>query len=153
AAADAVNATEFGRPEDVEVIGEKLYVANTSEDRVVQIDLAKEVLSGFAEAGVNAPVEDEDNEVTGFDSPDNLAQGPDNRLWVVEDNVPSDIWVAGEDAGDDGVAESVELFASLKDPGAEISGIYFGKDPRTLFFNVQHPQKALADGTWTISKD
>lgn len=153
AAADAVNATEFGRPEDVEVIGEKLYVANTSEDRVVQIDLAKEVLSGFAEAGVNAPVEDEDNEVTGFDSPDNLAQGSDNRLWVVEDNVPSDIWVAGEDAGDDGVAESVELFASLKDPGAEISGIYFGKDPRTLFFNVQHPQKALADGTWTISKD
>lgn len=152
AAADAVNATEFGRPEDVEVIGSKLYVANTSEDRVVQIDLAKQVLTGFAEAGVNAPVEDEDHEVSGFDSPDNLAQGPDGRLWIVEDNVPSDIWVAGKDQGNDGVAEGVELFASLRDPGAEISGIYFGKDPGTLFFNVQHPAKALADGTWSITR-
>lgn len=152
AAANAVNATEFGRPEDVEVIGSKLYVANTSEDRVVQIDLAKQVLTGFAEAGVNAPVEDEDNHVTGFDSPDNLAQGPDGRLWIVEDNVPSDIWVAGKDRGNDGVADGVELFASLRDPGAEVSGIYFGKDPQTLFFNVQHPAKDLADGTWSITR-
>ena len=49
-------------------------------------------------------------------------------------------------------ADSVEQFASLKDTGAEISGIYFGKDPKTLFLNVQHPDKAQADGTWTISK-
>lgn len=41
AAADAVNATEFGRPEDVQIIRNVLYVANTSEDRVVAIDLRK----------------------------------------------------------------------------------------------------------------
>ncbi|WP_447925665.1 alkaline phosphatase PhoX [Georgenia muralis] len=151
AAADAVSATEFGRPEDVELIGQTLYVANTSEDRVVAIDLNEEVLTSFVHAGDNVPVENRSAAVTGFNGPDNLAKGPDGRLWVVEDNVPSDIWVAGKDADQDGAADSVELFASLKDPGAEISGIYFGKDPRTLFFNIQHPAKALADGTWAIT--
>ena len=152
AAADAVHATEFGRPEDVEVIGQMLYVANTSEDRVVQIDLKQQVLSGFVQAGDNVPVEDRGAGITGFNGPDNLAKGADGRLWVVEDNVPSDIWVASPDTDHDGSADEVELFASLKDPGAEISGIYVGKDPKTLFFNIQHPAKELADGTWSISR-
>jgi hypothetical protein len=152
AAANAVGATEFGRPEDVEVIGRTLYVSNTSEDRVVAIDLARNELSSFVEAGVNVPVEDAEAEVTGFNNPDNLAQGPDGRLWIVEDNYLSDVWVAGRDTDWDGTADGVEQFASLLDPGAEISGIYFGRDPRTLFLNVQHPDKELADGTWTISK-
>jgi hypothetical protein len=152
AAADEVNATEFGRPEDVEVIGNMLYVANTSEDRVVSIDLQKQVLSSFVHAGDNVPVEDKGAGVTGFNGPDNLAKGADGRLWVVEDNVPSDIWVTQPDTDQDGAADEVELFASLKDPGAEISGIYFGKDPKTLFFNVQHPAKELADGTWSITR-
>ncbi|MFZ1286064.1 MAG: alkaline phosphatase PhoX, partial [Candidatus Phosphoribacter sp.] len=131
AAANAVAATEFGRPEDVEVIGHKLYVANTSEDRVVEIDLNKKVLSTFVHAGDNVPVEDRAAKITGFNAPDNLAEGPDGRLWIVEDNVPSDIWAAGLDNDNDGQADSVELFASAKDPEAEISGIYFGKDPKT----------------------
>ncbi len=152
AAADEVSATEFGRPEDVEVIGQNLYVANTSEDRVVKIDLKKEELSSFVHAGDNAPVEDKGAGVTGFNGPDNLAQGADGRLWVVEDNSPSDIWVASLDRDGNGAADEVELFASLRDPGAEISGIYVGKDPKTLFFNVQHPDKALADGTWSITR-
>ena len=151
AAADAVDATEFGRPEDVQVIGSTVYVANTSEDRVVAINLSTKVLSSYVSAGVNAPVENEAAGVTGLNSPDNLAVGPDGRLWIVEDNTPSDIWVAGRDAGNDGVADGVELFASALDPGAEISGIYFGKDPHTLLFNVQHPEKPQADGTWAIT--
>lgn len=152
AAADAVSATEFGRPEDVEVIGHMLYVANTTEDRVVRIDLKKQVLSSFVHAGDNVPVEDKGAKVTGFNGPDNLAKGPDGRVWIVEDNVPSDVWVASLDNDRDGSADEVELFASLKDPGAEISGIYFGKDPKTLFFNIQHPAKELADGTWAITR-
>jgi secreted PhoX family phosphatase len=153
AAANAVGATEFGRPEDVEVIGKKVYVANTSEDRVVELDLQKGVLNTYVAAGVNAPVENRAAGVTGFDSPDNLAKSADGRLWIVEDNVPSDIWATTPDTDGDGAADKVELFASLKDPGAEISGIYFGQDPKTLFFNVQHPDKALADGTWKITRD
>ncbi|MGZ8803839.1 MAG: alkaline phosphatase PhoX [Microbacterium sp.] len=152
AAANAVAATEFGRPEDVEVIGSTLYVANTSEDRVVAIDLNRNVLSSYVQAGLNVPIESAAAGVTGFNNPDNLAQGPDGRLWMVEDNYLSDVWVAGRDADRDGAADTVAQFASLKDTGAEISGIYFGKDPKTLFLNVQHPDKALADGTWTITR-
>ncbi|HEX6056849.1 MAG TPA: alkaline phosphatase PhoX [Intrasporangium sp.] len=152
AAADDVAATEFGRPEDVEVIGSTLYVANTSEDRVVAIDLTKNELTSFVEKGVNVPVENSNAGVTGFNNPDNLAQGPDGRLWIVEDNYLSDVWVADLDTDQDGAADTVEQFASLVDTGGEISGIYFGKDPKTLFLNIQHPDKALADGTWTITK-
>lgn len=152
-ASNAVAATEFGRPEDVEIIGKVLYVANTSEDRVVAVDLQDKVLSSFVQAGVNVPVEDKGQAVTGFNSPDNLASGPGGRLWIVEDNVPSDIWVAGQDRDRDGAADTVELFASLKDPGAEGTGIYFGTDPRTLYVNVQHPAKELADGTWAITAE
>jgi secreted PhoX family phosphatase len=152
AAANAVGASEFGRPEDVEIIGQTVYVANTSEDRVVAIDLQKNVLNTFVHAGDNVPVENRGAGVTGFNGPDNLAKSADGRLWVVEDNVPSDIWATTPDTDGDGAADGVELFASLKDPGAEISGIYFGKDPKTLFFNIQHPAKELADGTWKITR-
>jgi secreted PhoX family phosphatase len=153
AAADDVHATEYGRPEDLEIIGQTLYVANTTEDRVLAIDLKKLVVTSFVEAGVNVAVEDGGLGVTGFANPDNLAEGPDGRLWIVEDNVPSDIWVAEKDADHDGAADGVHLFASLVDPGAEGTGIYFGKDPKVLFVNVQHASKAKADGTWAIVKD
>ena len=151
AAANQVHATEFGRPEDVELIGQVLYVANTSEDRVIAVDLNKGVVTSFVEAGVNTPVENHSTQATGFNNPDNLAKGPDGRLWVVEDNSYSDIWVAGPDSDQDGAADEVELFASLKDTGAEGSGIYFGTDPKSLLVNVQHPDKPLADGTWKIT--
>ena len=35
-------------------------------------------------------------------------------------------------------SDGASLFASLKDAEAEGTGIYFGKDPHTLFVNVQH---------------
>ena len=138
-AAVAVGATTYGRPEDVERIGNTLYVAITSEARVLSISLDKTpVVRNFVKAGLNAPVEDRAKGVTGFRSPDNLANGPDGKLWIVEDNVPSDIWVAQPDKDGDGASDGVHLFASLKDSRAEGTGIYFGKDPHTLFVNVQH---------------
>ena len=152
AASDAVNATEFGRPEDVQVIGSRLHVANTSEDRVVALDLAGKTLSTFVQPGVNAPVEDKGSAQTGFNNPDNLAKGPGGRLWVVEDNDFSDIWATRPDTDGDGAADGIDLFASLKDEHAETSGIYFGTDPRTVFVNIQHPDKPQADGTWAISR-
>ncbi|HEX9592528.1 MAG TPA: alkaline phosphatase PhoX [bacterium] len=179
-AAQAVEATEYGRPEDVELIGHTLYVAITSTDRVLAIDLNKQTVADFVRAGVNVPAEDTSAEgpvnapptgqfVTGFDNPDNLAQGPDGRLWIVEDNSPSDIWVADPDRNGDGLADGVHLFASLRDgvwecddevngtcegwnnSGAEGTGIYFGKDPHTLFVNIQHAEAELRDGTWMIT--
>jgi secreted PhoX family phosphatase len=92
----------------------------------------------FVRAGQNVPVENRSAGITGFRNPDNLANGPDGTLWIVEDNVPSDIWVALPDKDGDGASDGVYLFGSLKDSGAEGTGIYFGKDPNTLFVNVQH---------------
>ena len=151
AAADAVNATEFGRPEDIEIIGDTLYVANTTEDRVIAIDLEGQTVSTFVKAGLNVPVEVAGS-VTGFNGPDNLAEGPDGTLWIVEDNDYSDIYQATMDENGDGAADSVSLFASLKDEGAETTGIYFGKDRKVMYVSVQHPDKDLADGLWAISK-
>jgi secreted PhoX family phosphatase len=151
AASNAVKATEFGRPEDVEIIGRTLYVANTSEDRVIAIDLAKQTVATFVQAGVNAPVEVK-NVTTGFNNPDNLAEGPDGALWIVEDNDFSDIYRASKDLDRDGAADSVELFGSLVDEGAETTGIYFGADPTVMYVSVQHPDKPLADGIWAIGK-
>ena len=151
-ASNAVHATEFGRPEDLQLIGNTLYAANTTEDRVIAIDLSHETVSTFVLPGLNVPVEDQDEEITGMNGPDNLANGHDGRLWIVEDNDFSDIWVADKDNDHDGAADGVHLFASLKDVGAEGTGIYFGRDPKTLFVNIQHPDKVLADGTWKISR-
>lgn len=142
----------YGRPEDLELIGNILYVAVTSENRVLALDLSSLRVSTFVEAGADTPVEDRVNRVTGFRSPDNLADGPDGRLWIVEDNVPSDIWVADKDRDGDGHADGVQLFASLTDPGAEGTGISFGSDPRTLFVNVQHSAADDGDATWAITK-
>jgi secreted PhoX family phosphatase len=45
----------------------------------------------------------------------------------------------------------VHLFASLSDPGAEGTGIYWGKDPHTMFVNVQHSAAPDGDATWAIT--
>jgi hypothetical protein len=149
-AAKAAGATGYCRPEDLERIGQTLYAALTCEDvndplnpngagavLSITLDGAPQV-NYFVKHGENVDYEDPANGITGFKSPDNLADGPDGKLWIVEDNVPSDIWVAEPDNDGDGYSDGVHLFASLKDDGAEGTGIYFGKDPRTLFVNIQH---------------
>lgn len=172
---DPLNArqsgTEFGgtsyqRPEDLELIGKTLYIAITEgtrdqngdqnyDGRVIAIDLNTMLVSDFIKPGVNVPVEistpGNPGFQTGFDNPDNLAESPDGKLIIVEDNVPSDIWFAGKDHDHDGAADGVWLFASLSDPGAEGTGIYFGKNPKTLFVNVQHSAADDGDATWAIT--
>jgi Predicted phosphatase len=165
-AARAVVASEYCRPEDLERIGQTLYAALTCEDvdnpantsgrgAVLAVELGdKPMVSYVVSAGKNAPIEDQTNMVTGFKGPDNLANGPDGKLWIVEDNKFSDIWVydpQSEDANGDGYKDGVYLFASLKDKPAEGTGIYFGKDPKTLFVNVQHSGTGN-DKTMAITK-
>jgi len=117
---------------------------------VLAIDLGSLEVSDFVYPGRNVPVEA--NGATGFDNPDNLAQTPDGKLIIVEDNVPSDIWIADKDRDGDGAADNVWLFASLTDPSAEGTGIYFGKDPKTMFVNVQHSAIDDGDATWAITR-
>ncbi len=127
------------------------------EGRVIAVDLKSTAVSNFVKAGVNVPVEvnrpGQAGFQTGFDSVDNLAETPDGRLMMVEDNKPSDIWVASKKTDQFGYAKKVELFGSLSDPGAEGTGIYFSPtDPDTLYVNIQHSAAEDGDGTWAISK-
>lgn len=161
--------TSYQRPEDIEVIDGVLYVAVTEgpiaegeddevyEGRVISIDLETMAVSNFVVPGINVPFErgrpGDTNFQTGFDSVDNLAESPDGRLVMIEDNVPSDIWFASTRTNELGVSRGVELFASLSDPGAEGTGIYFSPtDPETLYVNIQHSAADDGDGTWAITK-
>lgn len=191
---DPLNArtsgTEFGgqsyqRPEDLEIIGDTLYIAITegprdvetetdpAEDNFGQLEFKSELYEGrvialnmktmnvnnFVKPGVNVPVEigkpGDEGHQTGFDSVDNLAEAPNGDLIMIEDNKPSDIWFASTaKVNKYGASEKVELFASLTDPGAEGTGIYFSPtDPKTLYVNIQHSEADDGDGTWAITKE
>lgn len=168
------SGTEFGgvsyqRPEDLEIIGSSLYVAVTEgpldeygneyyEGRVLAINLETMDVSNFVKPGLNVPVEigkpGQAGHQTGFDSVDNLAEAPDGSLVMIEDNVPSDIWFASTKTNKFGASTKVELFASLTDPGAEGTGIYFSPtDPKTLYVNIQHSEADDGDGTWAITRN
>lgn len=174
---DAFNArragTEAGgasyqRPEDLEIIDGKLYVAITEgprdeygkeyyEGRVISVDLESMEVKNFVKAGINVPVEigkpGDEGHQTGFDSVDNLAEAPNGDLIMVEDNKPSDIWFASTRTDKYGASKDVDLFASLTDPGAEGTGIYFSPtDDKTLYVNVQHSAADDGDATWAITR-
>ena len=167
-AGSEAGGASYQRPEDLEIIDNVLYVAVTEgpldeagdeiyEGRVLAINLDTLKVTNFVKPGVNAPVEKgkpgAEGFQTGMDSVDNLAATADGKLMIVEDNLPSDIWVADKDHNGDGLADNVWLFASLADPEAEATGIYFGRDPKTLFVNIQHSANADGDGTWAITKN
>ena len=156
-AARAQTATGYCRPEDIERIGEILYVALTCEDvndpinthgpgAILSVALGQKPIARYVVApGKNVPAEVKPGigtrGVTGFKHPDNLANGPNGTLWIAEDNNWSDIWVydpKSRDANGDGYQDGVHLFASLKDKSGEATGIYFSLDSLTLFINVQH---------------
>jgi len=164
-----LGGVSYQRPEDVEIIDDTLYVAITEgprdeygreyyEGRVLAINLKTMEVTNFVKAGVNVPVEigrpGDAGHQTGFDSVDNLAEAPNGDLIMIEDNVPSDIWFASTRKVDEfGTSEKVELFASLTDPSAEGTGIYFSPtDPSTLYVNVQHSAVDDGDGTWAITR-
>jgi uncharacterized protein len=154
AAATTAGATGYGRPEDVETTKSTgnnegganiLYVAITSEDRVIGIDL-REAAGGsdhstafvydYVRAGLNAPGGNV------FDSPDNLALDKSGNLYITEDpSTPpgADIWVGvpGQ-GGPHQPAETTVRFASLKDCAAEPSGIYFDQRSWALYVHSQH---------------
>lgn len=162
----------YQRPEDIEIIGstldnEILYVAITEgprdaqgkelyEGRVISINLKTLTVANFIKPGINVPVEigkpGKKNFQSGWDSIDNLAQTADGKLVAIEDNSPSDIWIATTDTTQQGASKGVWHFASLSDPRAEGTGIYFGKDSHTLFVNVQHSAAPDGDATWAITR-
>ena len=169
AAADELGGTPYGRPEDLEVGtlsngNEVILMATTSENIVYSIELdadgsgnpfVRELLNSDVTPDNigNDPVGSGADDATyGLDDPDNLAIdiGPNGELqvFIIEDENPGDIWMA-TDADGDGVAESVDLFASLGPFGSEPTG--FIADPRGGFLvAIQHPADGN-DALWSIA--
>lgn len=147
AAAIAAGATGWGRPEDLELStstgnnsggSQVMYVVSTSENLVLRIALKGDeaFVSNYVEGGVNA---------VGFEDPDNLALDPHGNLYIAEDRSQGDIWVARKAGGNSTRPAEVVRFASLSDCSAEPTGIYFDRNGKTLFVNVQHAGGALAN--------
>ncbi len=158
AAADAAGATGYGRPEDVEIgtstgtdrRGDNiLYVAITSENRVLAIDLKagrkragrrdQVFVSDYVRAGVNAPAD--------FNAPDNLALDKAGNLYITEDpggntaggkSLGDDVWAAPFNPASSTMSRPAERFLSITDCDAEPTGVYFSPTGRTLFVNIQH---------------
>jgi hypothetical protein len=170
AAADEVKATGYGRPEDVEIAtstgnnlggANALYVAITSEHRVLEIDLREPAGGGdHSTAFVTDYVSRTINATPEFEMPDNLALDRAGNLFIAEDpgsNFSSgkrkgdDIWVAAPNRGGQHVASpSVTRFATLTDCDAEPTGIYFDLGSSRLFVNVQHRGGDKLDKTMAI---
>ena len=162
AAADAVGATGYNRPEDVEVATSTgnnrgsintLYVAitglsNPVDNRIIAIDLrdpaggsthSTAFVYDYVKPGVNVSAAD-------FSMPDNLALDPAGNLFIAEDpggnfatkHIGDDIWLARPSNGPHSAASSVERFASLTDCDAEPTGLYWERGGDRLFVNVQH---------------
>jgi uncharacterized protein len=167
AAADDVNGTPYGRPEDVEVgylknRHEALYFTATSEQAVYSVEELRHnraVVRLAAQAG-ETPYNLGYPATTGtLSSPDNLAQDALGNIYVIEDkpngdNLGGDVWFL-RDTDSDGVAESLDHFLSLQVKGAEHTGMIFNPaNPTQFIINVQHPESTLdvdngmGDATW-----
>lgn len=154
AAAQAVGATGWDRPEDVEIVrqgnSDVMYVAVTESSNlaknnglVLKIVLRSNsfaMVSNYVLPGVNAPSEVADpvwgsDAGLGFDDPDNLTALPNGDILINEDDSPSDTWLA---RGSGPMATTVVEFSRLLDCGAETTGIYYDKFRRILYANSQH---------------
>jgi secreted PhoX family phosphatase len=159
AAAAAVAATGYNRPEDVEIAtstgsnregANVLYVAVTGpgDNRILGIDLREPngganhetaFVYDYVKVGLNA--------TSDFEWPDNLALDKNGKLFIAEDPATAtstgrgdDIWVAVPGSGGDSHSPASEVvrFASLTDCSAEPTGIYFDLSGTTLFVHAQH---------------
>lgn len=169
-AADELNGTPFGRPEDLTVGKlknghEVVYFATTSENIIYSIELVSgntAMVGEYVNSEVtpdligNNPVGtgNPSDSTYGLDDPDNLATDAAGNIFMIEDEDPGDIFMA-YDANNDGVAESVSLFASLGNYGSEPTG--FKNDPRdpfTWYVNIQHPTAhGHNDSLWVIKHE
>ena len=152
AAADAVGATNFNRPEDLEIQTladgtQRIYFGTTDTNQVWSLnvsDAAAPTIGIFfdqstIDAATGLAVGD------AFMKPDNIAIDANGNIYVVEDigdiqaGQPGfDIWFA-YDANRDGVAEAIGRWASLSTIGSEPTGFYFDPfRPNIAYLDVQH---------------
>lgn len=156
-AADEVNGTPYGRPEDMEIGrlangNEVMYFTATSETTIYSVEMLpgnKAVVRTLA--GPATPTNVGFAPTTGvLNSPDNLAQDALGNIYVIEDapngsDVGGDIWFV-RDLDNDGVAESLDHFMSIRVAQSEATGMIFNPQRPTQFVvNVQHPESTDLD--------
>jgi hypothetical protein len=155
-AADDAGGTPYGRPEDTEVglnrrQKEVLYFTATSENTVYSVEMlppGKKNSKAFVRVFLNQADTPKNQ---GFDpttavlnSPDNLAQDALGNIYVIEDApnsglIGGDVWFA-RDTDNDGVAESLDHFMSIRVAGCEAPGMVFNPvNPTEFVMAVQHP--------------
>ncbi len=216
-AADDVGATPYGRPEDMSIGklangNEVLYVAVTSENKVISIEILEDRpgndlgnakrglkgrgrLSGLAESigaaanaikhsnGKGGPASPSGKAIVrtfvnnaspknlGFapttgllNAPDNIALDALGNVYVIEDapngsSTGGDVWFA-RDLNNDGVAESLDHFLSIRVNGCEATGMIFNPKVPTEFCLVSmHPTSTdlavvpdgLGDAVWMFN--
>ena len=175
-AADDVGGTPYGRPEDVTVSklangNEVVFFTATSENSVYSIEIltpgttrvngtamVRKFVDNTSPKNVGQPT------TTGaLNSPDNLAMDSVGNIYVIEDapngsSTGGDIWFA-RDADNDGVAESLDHFLSIRVNGSEATGMIFNPVIPTEFaVCVQHPSSTdlvavpngLGDAVWSF---
>lgn len=161
-AADEVNGTPYGRPEDMEIGrlangNEVMYFAATSENTIYSVEMlggrhamVRAFANGDTPTNVGFPA------TTGvLNSPDNLAQDALGNIFIIEDapngsSTGGDIWFV-RDTDDDGVAESLDHFMSIRVAQSEATGMIFNPvKPFEFVVSVQHPEStnlaAVPDG-------
>ena len=157
AAADELNGTPFGRPEDViidELNGtEVLYVTATSEDAVYSIFLNSALNAEVKIFADRSTVNIQTGSPVGvsFNNPDNLAIDAKGNVYIVEDQSPdnSDVWQA-VDANKDGVAEQMGRWLTHGVEGAEPTGVMFDPNAKRVILNMQHPESGN-DALWQVT--
>ena len=151
-AADDVGGTPYGRPEDAEIAtlangNEVLYITITSENAVLAIEQRSRRRAHVRVfASGDTPKNVGHAATTGvLNSPDNLAIDALGNVYVIEDAPNSsttggDVWFA-RDRDNDGVAESLDHFLSLRVNGSEATGMIFHpKKPHKFVVAVQHAE-------------
>lgn len=157
--ANAVGATGYYRPEDLEL--DPLYrdAANPQAVRFCWTNTGNEGAKHYAEVmcGVDsaplAAVANQRSVVvnrfvegdTDANSFDNLAFQPvTGNLYVIEDHNNGDIWACLPDGADrDLKSNGCVKILSVKDSSAEPTGFFFAADGRTAFVSIQHSNDGL----------
>jgi secreted PhoX family phosphatase len=180
-AADDAGGTPYGRPEDMAISrlangNEVVYIAVTSESSVISIEILEERKGSQTRPSGKAIVRTLVNNAgtpknLGFapttgvlNSPDNIALDALGNVYVIEDapngsSTGGDIWFV-RDADNNGVAESLDHFMSIRVKGSEATGMIFNPaNPLEFVVAVQHPDstdlanvpKGLGDAVWMFN--
>lgn len=145
ALADAVGATAFNRPEDMEIFTlasghEAIAFTATGSNDVWTVDLdSNEIFQLVTRDTIDVATGLAIG--TSLTSPDNMAIDNDGNLYIIEDQgVPNaDIFQVIDENGD-GVAEGLKRWAALQVAGAEPTGLFFDPyDGTKAYLNFQHP--------------